>query len=394
MVRRSLGLLAGGLLTIAFAAPATALAGPSVSVRIEGQADTLVARTSITLGAADIVKDGHACGGGTGAGALDGATSGSWSGPWYDEFGDFGVETVKGETYTFASGRYWAFFLNGYSAPTGLCSTTLQQGDSIVFAPIDAAGTSGLLELSGVPAAAAPGTAFTVTVKRLTTTFGGPPDYASVNAADPAPGVTVAGGGASATTDASGKATLSLTTGGPVTIRASNGADVRSAAEPVCVTDGSDGYCDTLKPATPAPAPAPSAAALDKVVPLGLLRAIGEQQRFARGRAPRELSGAVDGEASGIADIRLRLTRRTAARCERYDGARERWVRTTRCGAENGTFFSVGDRTPWSYLLPQALTKGRYVVDTQVVDKAGNATRGATRGKPGEARNRVVFFVG
>lgn len=371
-----------------------ALAGPAVTVRVEGLTDTLVARTSITLGAADITKNGHACSGLTGAGALDGATSGSWSGPWYDAFGDFGVETVKGETYTFASGKYWSFYLNGYSAPTGICSTTLQQGDALVFAPVDAAGAAGLLELTGVPAKVSPGTTFEVTVKRLTTTFGGPPDYASVNAADPAPGVTVAGGGASATTDASGRATLSLTTRGPAALRAENTGDVRSAGEPVCVTDGSDGFCDTVKPATTTPSPALVAAALDKVVPLGTMGAIDEQQRYARGKAPRELTGSVDGEASGIADIRLRLTRRSGKRCERYDGTRERWVRMTRCGAENGTFFSVGDRTPWSYLLPQALTKGRYVLDTQVVDKAGNATRGATRGKPGVARNRVVFFVG
>ena len=68
-------------------------------------------------------------------------------------------------------------------------------------------------------------------------------------------------------------------------------------------------------------------------------------------------------------------------------------MKAARCGAVNGTFFSIGDKSPWSYLLPQALTKGRYVLDTQVVDRAGNATRGSTRGKPGQARNRVVFFV-
>ena len=101
----------------------------------------------------------------------------------------------------------------------------------------------------------------------------------------------------------------------------------------------------------------------------------------------------MDGEPSGIKDIRLRLTRRVGKRCERLDSARERWVKAARCGADNSPFFSIGDRTPWSYLLPQSLTKGRYVLDVQVADRAGNVRRGNTRGGVREQRNRVVFFV-
>ncbi len=66
----------------------------------------------------------------------------------------------------------------------------------------------------------------------------------------------------------------------------------------------------------------------------------------------------------------------------------------TRCGAARAKFHSIGSRASWSYLLPSRLPSGRYVLDTQTLDGAGNVTRGDTRGKPGDPRNRVVFHVG
>ncbi len=399
MVRRSPGLLIGVLLTIACAVPATALAGPTVSVRVEGLADTLVPRTSITTTDAAVAADSdpaHSCSGLSGAGALDQATGGAWDGVWYDAYGDYIVDRIKG-LGPLGAGKYWAIYRNGYATPTGACGTALQQGDSLLFAAVDQNDANGVLDLRGVPARVAPGTTFEVTVRRFATTYEPQPPYASMDTEEPAQNATVSGGGQTVTTGANGTASLSFAVRGLADVRASKAGEVRSASETVCVTDGADGFCGTTKPGDPAAAPAGTpapAVAADIGVPLGTLGSIEEQQRFARGKAPRELRGAVDGEASGIKDIRLRLTRRDGKRCERYDGGRERWVRMTRCGAQNGTFFSVGDRTPWSYLMPQALTKGRYVLDTQVVDRAGNVTRGATRGKPGEARNRVVFHVG
>ena len=59
--------------------------------------------------------------------------------------------------------------------------------------------------------------------------------------------------------------------------------------------------------------------------------------------------------------------------------------RRTRCGTEK--YFAIGDRADWSYLLPQRLGKGRYVLDAVAIDGAGNRTplaRGTTR---------VVFTV-
>ena len=404
MLRRSLGLLAGGLLTIALAAPAFAGAVSSpatVTVRIEGLTETVVPRTSITTTDTDIVLDGvpaHSCSGFSGAGALEQATAGNWTGPWSDAY-QYSVATIKGVNYPFGAaytGKYWSLYLNGYAASSGICGINLQQGDSLLIAAVNDSDANSVLDLSGVPAKVAPGTPLTVGVTRFATSYGPAPDYLTENITEDASGVTVAGGGISATTGPNGKAALTFTARGPVGIRASKSGEIRSATETVCVTDGADGFCGTTKPGDPVPAPAPAVAASapDVVAAVGSAGgSIGEQQHFKRGKSPRELSGTVDGEASGIKEIRVRLTRRNGKLCERYDGARERWVKMKRCGAENGTFFSVGDRTPWTYLLPQALTKGRYVFDTQVVDRAGNVTRGATRGKPGEARNRVVFHV-
>ena len=58
-----------------------------------------------------------------------------------------------------------------------------------------------------------------------------------------------------------------------------------------------------------------------------------------------------------------------------------------------GVFFSIGTSAAWSYRLPQALTKGRYVLDVRTVDGAGNVTHGAERGAADKPRTRVVFFV-
>ena len=49
--------------------------------------------------------------------------------------------------------------------------------------------------------------------------------------------------------------------------------------------------------------------------------------------------------------------------------------------------FSIGDRQDWSYLLPERLGKGRYVLDVIAIDKLG------TRDSITRGRNRVVFHV-
>lgn len=390
--RRSLGLLAGGLLLIA---PAVAQAAPvTVQLRIEGPTRTLfegpvttdVRTFHFTGDATTHVCDGTAAVGGPGptavptrgaalATAIDAGLSvtGTWS-KFGASFSQIDGEAVGFDPVTF---KYLVEYLDGQASMLGACGEEIHGGDEALFAYGD--GSETLLKLTA-PATVAPGQA-----------TGGKVTNRATGA--PVPGATVDG----QTSGADGSVTIGpFTAGGDHQLKASKTGAIRSNSATVCVTDGADGFCNTVKPSpSPAPpAPAAASAVPDTAPALGRIAGIGEQQRFARGRGPRELRGTVADDPSGISEVRLRLTRRNGRRCETFDGVAERWVRASRCGAEHGSFFAIGNAASWSYLLPSALAKGRYVLDTQTVDGAGNVTRGADRGAPGAPRNRVVFHVG
>ncbi len=80
----------------------------------------------------------------------------------------------------------------------------------------------------------------------------------------------------------------------------------------------------------------------------------------------------------------LRLRRSYKGRCYAYNGASERFG-SARCG--HGSFFKVGARSSFSYLLPASLPAGRYVLDVRANDVAGNRTTLA------RGTSRVVFYV-
>lgn len=388
--RRVLGLCAG-LLLLALPASSSA-AEPSVSVRVEGTAGPLVALTSVPASGAPAVRDGHSCPGDSALAALDRATSGAWNGTWNAMFSDWELTEIGGEAHSFAATEYWGFFLNEASASLGVCGQKVQAGDRVLFAP---APTNfdpiGVLTLEGVPATVAPGAPFTVTVRRTATGYGPPPDFAPIVEALPLAGATIAlPGGREVTTAADGRAEVTLGSRGEATLRAVRKGDVRSAGEPVCVTDGADGFCSTVKPVAGVAA---ATAAPDTVPAHSSIAGLGEQQVFARGRGPRSLSGSV-ADASGVREVRLRLTRRHRGACQTFDASRERLVKSSRCGTEGGLWFGIGDRASWSYLLPFRLPAGRWVLDIRTVDGAGNVTRGADRSPdPGKPRTRVVFHV-
>ncbi|HKE79317.1 MAG TPA: DUF4430 domain-containing protein [Solirubrobacteraceae bacterium] len=388
MRRRTLGLAA--VVLALSAAPAGAA---TVSVRVEGTTQTLVPRTSVSTPASTPTKDGnpaHGCAGNTVAGALEVASAGNWAGTWSDSFTDYLVSAIGGEDPSAAdANNFWSLWVNNKEAQQGVCQTTLQQGDEVLFfvarcefngtacanAPVVPLGLT-------VPARTAPGAPFTVRVVQ----------YAADGTPSPASGATVSAAAASATTGADGTATLTLTARGPVQLRATKSGLARSATEFVCVTDGSDGACGSTTPA-------PSAACAttgddgncgtkDRRAPRGKILSIREGQRFKKGKGPRGLSGIVTADPSGIADIRLRLTRNERTHCSTYDGRRERFAAMKRCGAKRGKWFSVGDREQWSYLLPSRLGPGRYVLDVQARDRAGNVDTLLQR-----TRTRVVFTV-
>jgi hypothetical protein len=383
MRRRSLGLAA----VIAALAATPALAAPSpVTVRVEGATDTLIPRTALTTTTATVNKDGvagHDCTGTSAAGALEQASGGDWNGTWSSPPLFYSVDAIKGESHLFSSGQFWGFFINDALASTGICGAELQTGDSVLLAPISASATSfGVLSVS-VPATATLGQPLTVKVTRTKSDFAGPPTREAVA------GATVSGGGASATTGADGSAQLVLGTRGPTSLRATDSGNIRSASEPVCVTDGSDGACGgSAASACATTGDDGLCGTKDKRAPRGKIASITEGQRFAKGKGPRSLSGTVAGDPSGIADVRLRLTRNDHGRCQTFDGRTERMVALKRCGAKHGKWFSAGDRERWSYLLPARLGPGRYVLDVQARDRAGNVDTLLQR-----TRTRVVFIV-
>jgi hypothetical protein len=383
MRRRSLGLAA----VIAAVAATPALAAPSpVTVRVEGATDTLIPRTALTTTTATVNKDGvagHDCTGTSAAGALEQASGGQWTGTWSSPPLFYSVDAIKGESHLFSSGQFWGFFINDALASTGICGAELQTGDSVLLAPISASATSfGVLSVS-VPATATLGQPLTVKVTRTKSDFAGPPTR------EPVAGATVSGGGASAITGADGSAQLVLGTRGPTSLRATDSGDIRSASEPVCVTDGSDGACGSSAASACATTGDDGLCGTkDKRAPRGKIASIIEGQRFPKGKGPRSLSGTVAGDPSGIADVRLRLTRNDHGRCQTFDGRSERMVALKRCGARHGKWFSAGDRERWSYLLPARLGPGRYVLDVQARDRAGNVDTLLQR-----TRTRVVFIV-
>jgi hypothetical protein len=371
MRRRSLG-LAAVMLAVA-ATPA--LAAPTVTVRVEGQNATLLPPTTVTLDSAPVVLADATCPGNSAAAAIDKATAGNWDRKQF-------TSSILGESHTFTANDYWAEWISDRFGG-GICTDLLNEGDEVLML-VDTSNASFNptvfpLVLAGVPARVAPGAAFTVTVTQYRTT--GTP---GTSTAEPAAGVSVGG----ATTGADGRATVTLSTPGATTLRAVRGA-ARSVAVPVCVSTGSDGACgSTAASACATTGDDGLCGTRDKRAPRAKIASIVEGQRFGRGKGPRTLSGTVAGDPSGIADVRLRLTRNDHGRCQTFDGRKEQLVAMKRCGAKRGTWFSAGDREQWSYLLPSRLGPGRYVLDVQARDRAGNVDTLLQR-----TRTRVVFFV-
>lgn len=392
-------LLFGGL---ALTVPGTVLAAPAdVRLRIEGKTTTLLPRTALRTDTRTINKDGvlsHDCTGTSVAGALEIGVAGDWNGSFFSGLG-YTVERIRGESHAFPDNDFFELWLNNRSSSLGICGVELQDGDDVLLLvarcevgppPDFLCENAPVLPLAlAAPAKVSPGVPFGVTVV----------EYAADGTSSPAAGASVGGGAAPAISNAAGVATVTLAAGGPAALQATKSGRVRSATESVCATTGSDGFCGSAVPGapdTPPIAPPPCATTGndglcgtgDRRAPAAAVRGIAEGQRFARGEGPRELRVAVDRDASGLLDVKLRLTRNDRGRCSTFSGKSERF-RHIKCGASNGFWFSVGDRQDTSYLLPSRLPRGRYVLDVNAIDKAFN--RDDTRRRGG---NRIVFHVG
>jgi hypothetical protein len=357
-LRSPAGLAAGLVSAALLAGPAAALAGPTVTVRVEGASATLLERTPVTL--PDTPPPVAGCGARTPAAAIEVATGGNWDRQGF-------TETILGERHAFARSDYWAEWLDrgsGIKRGGGICSDVLDEGDEVVMLvdvspPPTFAPTVFPLDLEGVPAQARVGDAITVTVVEYRSATGATGEGDRT----PVAGATVRAGAASATTGPDGRATLVLGERGLVRVKATRAGNAASGAEALAVGD--------LAAAPVLP---------DTTAPTSTILGIRNGQRFTRRRAPRELRGTVSADPSGLWAAKIRLTRRHDSTCWYFSGSKERFLKRT-CGKQYA--FKVGESTEWSYLLPARLPRGRYVLDAYAIDRAFN--RGGV--------TRVVFGV-
>ncbi len=383
------------MLLSAFAAlvlASTALAaGPaSVTVEVEGLSETKLAPTQVTTTTTAVVKnnsEGHpegSCSGTSAAGALELATNGDWSGKWYGAELGYAVESIDGESYPFTGSYFWDLWINNkLEEEHGICGVELKTGDRVLLFPCHYEENVACPTPLGVeaPAVVNAGETVTVTVKQ----------YNSNGEASPAVNANVAGGGTSATTDSQGHATMRFSGDGTYVLHANGSqegpASVRSQTS-ICVHEGNDGACGTTAAGGSSPVQTASGTTSHPYTGAFALvarsTAVSEGHVYARGHAPRLLTGSVIAHTA-VTSISLELRRSFKGRCSAYDATSERFVKA-RCGTGSAFKVASGGDT-FSYLLPAKLAPGRYVLDISSTDAAGNhaaLARGSTR---------TVFYV-
>jgi hypothetical protein len=343
MSRRIIGSVVGALAAASLAAPVAHAGAPArVSVRVEAPGRTLV-DASLATTRASVKPDGaDACSGTSAGGALWQATSGRWSGTWYRSLSDYFVGAIAGVRAPADGSAYWAFWLNGRTATTGVCSTQLQAGDRVLeflctATPDFSSCTNLPLDLSVVGV----GANGTSKVKVVLLDGNG--------RSTPVAGATVRGGVKPVVTAADGTARVTLLAGQSA-LRATHAGDTPSGSLH-CQRGPHDAKCGSR----------------DTTPPTLTLKGIANGEAFTVAHAPRVLRGtAVD--PSG-ATVTLRLTRRAGGRCTRFDAARGRF---RSCTVAPRAPFAAGDRARWSYLLPAKLGPGSYRLDAIATDGAGN----------------------
>jgi hypothetical protein len=399
--RRVLGLLLGGSLFLSAAVPAASLAAPvTVNLRVEGPTKTLFEGPITTDVAPFKFSDSaqtYACDGTPGLGGPSGtpvptrgtalSVAAAQSGfELKGSFSSFGASftRINGEDVGFdpATSKYLAEYHDGvFDTSYGACARQVANGDDELFAYGD--GTEQVLKLVRVagPALGAPNLGATLTLR-----------VTDAGSGAPVAGAAVGG----QTTAADGTATVGpLTTRGVTAFKATKAKAIRSNADTICVTDGADGACGTslAAPAVPAVPCATSGddglcGTTDRRPATGRIASLRNGQTFGKGKGPRTLKGTVALDPSGLASIRLRLTRKDGRTCTAFSGTSERFTKLKRCSTTTAKFFTIPPAASWSYQLPSKLGRGRYVLDVVTVDKAGNADSALVRG-----RNRVVFLV-
>ncbi len=366
-------------------APALASGSSSVIVRVEGESHTLVGPVQVQTPEAPVSASSspeHTCAGDSALGALAVATAGEWGGAFYEEFGGYAIESVAGESHTFASGSFWDVWFGHREATVGLCDILApESGSEVLLFPCSASAPSCPSPLAiSAPASANVGEPVTVHVI----------SYDSSGASAPASGASITGGATPATTASDGSATVTFATPGQVTLAVSSPEAVRDEVQ-VCVHRGEDGTCGTVTHSLPGKGPATGsgpASGTDAYYtgPYALvarLSSVRNGATYTRAGAPRLLAGTITAHTA-VTSVSLELRRSFRGRCYSYDGVRARFA-GARCG--RGHSFHVSSSASFSYLLPKRLDPGRYVLDVSALDAAGNRTTLA------RGTSRLVFHV-
>jgi hypothetical protein len=195
-------------------------------------------------------------------------------------------------------------------------------------------------------------------------------------------GATIAGAPGSPTTGGDGGASVVFDSPGVKRLKAEAPGAIRSNALLVCVPALGAADCG---PDTPRPTAGSGATtARDARAPTARISSPRDGVRYRRG--VRILRGRATDEASGIAAVELALRHHLPGKkCRWWSARSERFVGG---GCRKPRYFSVGNGERWSYLLPKALPRGRYLVEVRARDRAGNREQRFDRG-----RNRIGFSV-
>jgi len=399
---RTLPAAAGALLSLlavcgaALAPPAVAAAPATVTVRVlvptaSGGYESPTSVTEVTTTTTEVTKNGGSCPGTSAGVALELATKGDWEGPWSSKYEDYELISIDGKSFPFEESSpanyYWSFWLNNIYAEKGVCEAELENGDQVLFFP-SCYGTGcpaapEILALEAPPTAEV-GKPLTVTVNR----------FNARGEHSPAAGVAVEGGDSAVETNLEGHAVVAFPGDDTYTLRAVGREEEEPKAVPgealVCAHEGDDGTCGTPAPAGPSLPTAGSGTPVFAQPYTGpyeivaSLTGIPDGHVYPRGDAPRVLTGTVGSHAS-VTSMSLRLRRTYRGRCWAYNGFAARLERE-RC--RRGGFFRIasgGDS--FSYLLPSRLPPGRYVLDIEATDSAGD------RAPLDRGSSRIVFYV-
>ena len=370
----------GVLLAVAALGTAASAQAASVTVnlRIEGSTST-VFEGQVTTDAKMITTASsggpHECDGTNGTGhppntpgptpttALDDASIANgftWDGSYSSGFGDFFVERIASDGVVGSfdpNGNFWDLLVDRAPAQYGGCQIRVVNGDTVLLEW--QTGSKPNLQLT-LPAKAQTGQAVDATVQQYSDSQG---------TLSPAGGVSVGG----EMTDANGHASLTFTAPGTHSLKATQPGSIRSNAASICIYAAGSTACD------PTPSGQVGGTIKDKLPPALALRGISNGQHFSRGHGPRKLAGTAS-DASGLFQVYFRLRRHSHAGCQWYSAKRSVFTRPRpHCTAR---FQPVGNKAPWSYLLPARLPKGRYTLEEKAIDLAFNP-----------ARTRVSFTV-